>query len=145
MKPWLPAAALAVAFLPLAFVHPVRVSGHSMEPTLVSGSIRLALRGWCAGSPERGEVWVIASPDGLVTKRVVGLPGERLEQKDGELYLGDRRLPEPYLQQYDQGGAGPWETGGGFLVAGDNRRQSRDGRAWGPLPREAFLGRLLGP
>lgn len=145
MKFWLPIVALAAAVLPLAFVHPLRVTGHSMEPTLTSGEIRLALRGWWAGPPRRGEVWLVESPDGPAVKRVVGLPGERLEQRDGEIYLGGQRLPEPFLQRFDQGPAGPWETGEGFLVMGDNRRASRDGRAWGPLPRAAFRSRMIGP
>ena len=146
MRLWIPAAALALAVLPLAFIHPLRIVGHSMEPALGPGSVRLALRAWCAGSPKRGEVWLVEAPEGgPAVKRVVGLPGERLEQRDGEIYLDGRRLQEPYLQQFDQGDAGPWETKNGFLVLGDNRRESRDGRAWGPLPNSAFRGRLLDP
>ena len=145
MRPWIPAAALAFALLPLAFVHPLRVAGRSMEPTLRSGSLHLALRAWCAGPPGRGEVWLVESPDGPAIKRVLGLPGERLEQRDGEMYLGERRMQEPYLRQFDRGDAGPWETGTGILVLGDNRRESRDGRAWGPLPRSAFRGRIIAP
>ena len=144
MKFWWPIVALAAATLPLAIVHPLRVTGHSMEPALRSGELRMALRGWWAGSPRRGEVWLVESPDGPAVKRVVGLPGERLEQREGEIYLEERRLQEPYLQQFDQGSAGPWETGPGYLVLGDNRRASRDGRVWGPLPRAAFHSRVIG-
>jgi signal peptidase I len=143
MKAWLPAAALALALLPLAFVHPVRVSGHSMEPTLRSGSICLALRAWCAGSPDRGELWLVDAPDGPAIKRVVGLPGERLEQREGELFLDGQRLREPYLQRFDQGNGGPWETGLGFLLLGDNRTESHDGRVWGALPRAALRSKIL--
>ena len=146
MRPWVPLLAFALALTPLAVLHPVRVSGASMEPTLHDGDLRLGLRAWCAGSPKRGEVWLVEAPEGgPAVKRVVGLPGERLEQRDGEIYLDGRRLQEPYLQQFDQGDAGPWETKNGFLVLGDNRRESHDGRAWGPLPGSAFRGRILDP
>jgi signal peptidase I len=143
MKPWIPATALALAFLPLAFVHPLKVEGHSMEPALRNGSICLAVRAWCSESPKRGAVWLIDGPDGPAIKRVVGLPGEHLEQRDGEMFLNGQRLQEPFLQQFDQGNAGPWETGPGFLVLGDNRRESHDSRSWGPLPRSAFRSRVL--
>jgi signal peptidase I len=143
MRFWIPAVAVALAILPLAFVHPLRVTGHSMEPTLRPGSICLAVRSWCTGAPDRGEMWLIDAPEGAAIKRVVGLPGERLEQRAGEMFLNGQRLQEPYLQQFDQGNAGPWETGPGFLLLGDNRRESHDGRAWGPLPRSAFRSKVL--
>ncbi len=145
MRLWIPATALVLAFLPLAFVHPLRVTGHSMAPTLEPGAVRLALRAWCLGPPRRGEVWLVQGPEGLAIKRVVGLPGERLEQRDGVMFLNDQRMQEPFLQQFDQGDGGPWDTGAAFLVLGDNRRESRDSRAWGPLPRGAFRGRVLDP
>lgn len=144
MRPWVYPAAAALALLPLLFIHPLKVTGRSMEPTLAPGSLCFAVRAWCAGAPARGEVWLVEGPDGPAIKRVVGLPGERLEQRDGELFLEGRRLEEPFLLQFDQGHGGPWETGRGFLLLGDNRRESRDGRAWGPLPRTAFRSRLLG-
>lgn len=144
MKPWLPLTALALALTPLAVVHPVRVSGRSMEPTLHSGDLRLGLRAWAAGLPKRGEVWVVEGPDGPSVKRVVGLPGEVLDQVRGDLRLGGRPLDEPYLAATEREDGGPWTCGEGFLVAGDNRPQSRDGRAWGPLPRAAFRARILG-
>ena len=136
-------AALALAILPLAFVHPLRVTGHSMEPALKPGSVCLAMRAWCAGSPHRGEVWLIDAPDGPAIKRIVGLPGERLEQRDGEMFLNGQRLQEPFLLQFDQGNGGPWESNQGFLVLGDNRRESHDSRVWGPLLRSAFRGKVI--
>jgi signal peptidase I len=95
------------------------------------------------GPPGRGEVWLLDGPDGPVIKRVVGLPGERLAQRNGEMQLNGQRLQEPFLQQFDQGDGGPWESGDGFLVLGDNRRESRDSRVWGPLPLAAFRGKVL--
>jgi signal peptidase I len=144
VKAWVPLLALSLALSPLAVVHPLRVSGASMEPTLRDASPRWALRSWVAGAPQRGEVWLVAGPDGPSVKRVVGLPGDTLEQVGGELRLGGRRLEEPFVTSGEQGDGGPWVCGEGYLVAGDNRPRSRDGRAWGPLPRAAFRSRILG-
>jgi len=74
-------------------------------------------------------------------KRVIALPGQRLERREGRYHLDG--LPDPLPVVPQPGSGGPWEAGAGFLVLGDNRPVSRDSRAWGPLPREAFLGRLF--
>jgi signal peptidase I len=144
MKAWVPVLALGLALLPLTLVHPVKVQGRSMEPTLRGGSLCWVLRAWAAGTPGREEVWLVESLDGPALKRVLALPGERLEMKDGELFQFGRRLEEPYVDRVEQSSAGPWEAGGGYLLLGDNRPESRDSRSWGPLPKEAFRGRVLG-
>ncbi|HJU84243.1 MAG TPA: signal peptidase I, partial [Holophagaceae bacterium] len=132
-----------LAASPLAFVHPLHVQGHSMEPTLKDGELRLMLRGWCAGDPGRGELWVVKGPEGEAVKRVIGVPGETLKLKEGEVWNGNRVLVEPYVQKGNREAGGPWELGKGYFVMGDNRPASQDSRAWGPMPREAFEGRLL--
>ncbi len=144
MKFWIPLLALGLALSPLALVHPVRVQGRSMEPTLRSGQILWVIRGWAAGTPERRQVWLLDTPDGPSLKRVLALPGEGLEILEGEVLHQGRPLNEPYVHQPERGSAGPWQAGGGYLVLGDNRPDSRDSRAWGPLPRSAFRGRILG-
>lgn len=143
MRPWVPAVALALALSPLAVVHPVRISGRSMEPALRDGDLRVALRAWAAGAPRRGEVWVVEGPEGPSVKRVLGLPGETLDQARGDLRLNGRGLDEPYVALTEREDGGPWVCGAGYLVLGDNRPLSRDGRAWGALPRSAFRARLL--
>lgn len=144
MRAWIPILALSMALSPFSVLHPVRVQGRSMVPTLQDGRICWVLRGWAAGLPDRGEVWLVDTVDGPSLKRVLGLPGERLEQRDGDLFRLDKRLEEPYVQNLEKDSAGPWGTGDGYFVMGDNRPESRDSRAWGPLPRRAFRGRILG-
>ncbi len=143
MRPWVPLAALAVALSPLAVVHPVRVQGRSMEPALRAGELRWALRAWASHAPRRGEVWVIAGPEGASVKRVIGLPGEVVVWRGPDLWIGDRRLEEPWVLHPERAGAGRTACGTGFLVLGDNRPESRDGRAWGPLGADRLQGRLL--
>ncbi len=143
MKPWIPLLSLGLALSPLAVVHPVRVQGRSMEPTLHSGQVVWGLRRWAAGAPAHEQVWLLETPDGPSLKRVLALPGEGLEIREGEVLHQGRPLDEPYVQQPERGSAGPWQAGDGYLVLGDNRPESRDSRAWGSLPRSAFRGRIL--
>ena len=145
MKPWIPAAAVALALAPFLVVHPLRVEGRSMAPALKDGQLAWVLRAWAAGTPKRGQVWLVAGPEGPALKRVVGLPGDVLAQVDGELWFPERRLDEPYISASDRGAGGPWRCGPGqYLLLGDNRPDSRDGRVWGPLPATVFEGRVLG-
>lgn len=143
MRPWIPLAALALALAPLAVVHPVRVTGPSMEPALHPGDLRWALRAWASHPPRRGEIWVVAGPDGPSVKRVLGLPGETLTWRGPDLAIDGRRLDEPWVVHPDRQGEGAWACGAGYLVLGDNRPLSQDGRAWGVLPIQALRGRLL--
>ncbi len=143
MKPWVPLVALALALSPLAAIHPVRVSGSSMEPGLHDGDMVWALWAWCAGKPERGELWLVKGPEGISVKRAVGLPIERIEAKDGEIFVNGARLSEPYVKASDRS-SGSWACGDGYLMLGDNRPRSHDGRAWGPLPRAALQSRVVG-
>ncbi len=143
VKPWIPFAALALALSPLAVVHPVRVTGHSMEPTLRSGDLRWVLRAWACPAPRRGEIWVVAGPEGEAVKRVLGLPGETVAWDGPDLRVDGRTLDEPWVVHPERGGEGSRACGGGYLVLGDNRPDSRDGRTWGPLPLRALQGRLL--
>ena len=140
---WPYGLALVIALSPLGAIHPVKVEGHSMEPGLRDGQLVWVLRPWCAGAPRRGQVWVVKGPDGPAIKRVIGLPGETVSEKGGDLWIGGRRLREPYVAQVDATDGGPWPANGGYLFMGDNRPRSEDGRAWGPLPASAMRGRVL--
>lgn len=139
----IPIAAISLALSPLLFVHPCRVEGRSMEPTFRSGQGVFVLRSWVAGAPKRGQVWMVEGPDGPSIKRVIALPGENLLLRSGKLALKDTFLNESWATVSEAGNGGPWDAGQGFLLLGDNRPQSRDSRAWGPLPQSAFRGRVL--
>jgi signal peptidase I len=143
VKPWLPLAALALALAPLLVVHPMRVSGTSMAPTLRDGQLAWALRAWVSHAPRRGEVWLVAGPEGTSVKRVIGLPGEAVSWQGPDVWVQGQRLEEPWVQFPERGGEGRQACGSGYLVLGDNRPASQDGRSWGPLPPGAMRGRVL--
>lgn len=142
-KAWIPLTAFALALAPLAVVRPVRVEGHSMEPNLRNGDLRWILRTWASHAPRRGEVWVVARPGGDCIKRVLGLPGETVAWDGPDLRVDGRTLDEPWVAHPEPSGEGQASDGDGYLVLGDNRPESRDGRAWGPLPTQALRGRVL--
>ena len=144
MRLWIPAAALALALAPLGVVRPLWVSGHSMEPAIPHDSLRWALRAWASHAPRRGEVWLVTGPEGASLKRVVGLPGERVSWSGPDLAVNGQRLAEPWVAFPEREGQGTWACGEGYLLLGDNRPLSRDGRSWGPLPCGSLKGRLLG-
>jgi signal peptidase I len=136
-------AALLLALSPLAALHPVRIAGRSMEPALGDGSLRFALRAWCAGAPRVGQVWLVATPSGTVVKRLAAGPGERVEMKDGNLWIDGRFIPEPRVEHPDRSTGGPWDTGPGWFLLGDNRPVSMDSRMFGPIRKEALEARVL--
>ncbi len=142
--------ALAAA-LRRARLEPMLVRGESMRPTLVPGQ-RIAV-----GPPReplrRGAIVVLRRPDreGLeVVKRVVGLPGERVRLLGGRLEVDGREIPEPYLARAGVAGQRPsWTDAavvdvrlgeGEYLVLGDHRDASSDGRAFGPVRAADLVG-----
>ena len=136
------AAGLAVR---RARLEPMLVEGGSMRPTLDPGQ-RIAVAP-LVRPPRRGDLVVLASPrsrSGLeVVKRVVGLPGERVRLHAGRLEVDGQAVPEPYLPGGHRGGDLDLELGPAhYLVLGDHRAASTDGRDFGPVPADALLGRV---
>lgn len=100
--------------------------------------------------PERGEVIVFEFPDSIPSnskrdfvKRVIGLPGETIEVKDGVPFVDGVVLEEPYLTTKDGSNGRKVELGAGeYYVIGDNRAHSNDSRSWGAVPEENLRGKV---
>jgi signal peptidase I len=93
------------------------------------------------GAPPRGSP--DPSGDLEVVKRVVGLPGERVRLEAGRLEVDGQAVPEPYLA--GPPGAGDLDLALGpaqYLVLGDHRAASTDGRDFGPVGADALVGRV---
>jgi len=108
-----------------------RISARSMSDTLIPGDRLLATK-WNVGSPERGELVVFRMPSGKPwVKRVIGLPGERVEVREGIAFVNGEPLAEPYVRHdgTDPGGYGPTVVPpASYFVLGDYRNNSKDSR-----------------
>jgi signal peptidase I len=99
----------------------------------------------------RGDVVVFKwpqEPEVDYIKRVVGLPGDTIEVREGYLYVNGQRINEPYVQEsYRKKNIkphGPEIVGPGhYFMMGDHRNESSDSREWGQVPRELIKGRAL--
>jgi signal peptidase I len=140
--------ALLIALLINVFVgQATRVEGQSMEPNLHSEQ-RLVVEklSYRFHGPQRFDIVVLKVPsqgEELLIKRVVGLPGETVEIKDGGVYINGERLDEPFTDELTQAGRHGQVTVPPLhvFVLGDNRDRSNDSRSFGPVPIENVIGR----
>jgi len=166
------AGAIAIVLAIKAWVvNPYRIPSSSMEPTLhcardangceASFSDRVLANRFIYRfrDPERGEIVVFETPPaarvrcgagGTFVKRLIGLPGERLELRSenglSHVYINGKRLAEPYIGINRRDARGP-ETfripEGQYFMMGDNRSQSCDSREWGTVPRGNLIGKVF--
>jgi signal peptidase I len=129
------------------------VASESMLPTLeVNDRLLIDKLSYRWSNPQRGDI-IIFSPtqklkqknvrDTLI-KRVIGLPGETVEIKEGRVYVNNQLLPEQYIAESLRYHWGPVTVpSNSYLVMGDNRDRSYDGRYWGFVPRENVIGKAF--
>jgi signal peptidase I len=125
----------------------VRVDGFSMRPTLEDGEFILVNRlAYKFGSPKLGEIIVFRSPvtpDEDLIKRVIGLPGDEIVIRDGQVSINGSLLEEPYIAASPIY-SGSWQVVDGYLfVLGDNRNDSSDSHSWGLVPLANVVGRSI--
>lgn len=145
--PWIAPAVIILTLVigRLCFFHTLRIEGTSMNNTLKSGDIVLVLK-MRSGDVERGEIVECRFPmrDGTYIKRVIGLPGERIDISGGKTYIDGNPLQERYVSSMAEDYA--VELGEDeYLLLGDNRAESYDSRAEeiGPAHRDDFTGRVI--
>jgi len=144
----------AIIVLPIRYFlfQPFIVKGDSMVPNFHSGDYLIVDEfSYFIGNPHRGDVVVLKFPLDTTQrfiKRVIGLPGETVDVKDGKVTITtiDNKtvaLDETYLPANLQtiGTVHMVLKPGQYFVMGDNRPYSYDSRAWGMLPRQDIIGR----
>jgi signal peptidase I len=149
-----------IAVLALAIILPVRyfliqpfvVKGASMEPNffdseyLIIDELTFHFR-----NPERGEIVVFRPPqhtDQYYIKRVIGLPGETVEIRNGVITIYNAENPngfaltETYISEVTEGRDRRTLGADEYYVMGDNRDASLDSRYFGAVPRDNLIGRV---
>jgi signal peptidase I len=142
-----------IALVVILFLYqPVKVEGTSMMPGLQDQErvfINKFLYRFGLGAVERGDTvvfWFPGDPTKSFIKRIIGLPGDTVEVRAGQVYLNNRPLVEPYVpEEYrDRISVGPVRVPDGqFFVLGDHRSSSNDSRNWGPVPKESIYGKAV--
>jgi len=162
------AAAFIATFLRQDVVTPYYIPSASMEPTLHGcpgcdeDRILVDRLSYHLHSPHLGDVVVFHRPstwkvdDKVLVKRVIGLPGDVLTVHQGGLFINGREIEEPYLKHGCEAMTslseaprpphitriGPIPPGEVFVM-GDNRCNSEDSRAFGPVPESDIIGRAF--
>lgn len=138
-------------------VQPVVVEGTSMLPQLHDGERLLVNKlvyykfksiSW--GHLERGDIvvfWYPSDPDKSYVKRIIGLPGETVEVRNGKVYIDGKELNEPYLDtihnQNLRDNVLKSVDQHYYFVMGDNRDNSSDSRVWGLVPEKYIYGKAF--
>lgn len=142
----------------LFLFQPHVVKGSSMFPNYHDGDFLLTDKiSYRFNEPQRQDVVVFKAPPSEpcaqdeceYIKRIIGLPGERIRLTNGALFINEQKLTEAYLPttivtrdgSYLRDGETIVLTEEEYLLMGDNRPYSRDGREFGPIKRKMIIGR----
>jgi signal peptidase I len=143
--------AIGLALVIIVFLYqPVKVEGTSMAP-LLSDQERIFINKFVYRFEpiQRGDVvvfWYPLDRSKSFIKRVVGLPGETVEIRQGVVYVNGKSIPEPYVppQYEDMSDFGPVRVPkDSFFVMGDHRISSNDSRVFGPVSSGYIYGRAV--
>lgn len=125
----------------------------SMIPTLEVGDRVLVAKFWNHFfEPARGSIYVFRYPrdhDRDFVKRIIGVPGDTIDIKDGVVFVNGSAIDEPYVKNHDSFTLRPGRVfkeapftvpKGMYFMMGDNRPNSQDGRFWGFVSEEDIHG-----
>jgi len=145
--------ALVIVLAITAVIKPTIVKEHSMDPTLQENNYLLINKmAYKVGDEERGDIIVFESSledeDGenkLLIKRIIGLPGEKIDIYDGNVYINDVLYEEDYLNDGTTSGEirDYVVPEGQFFVMGDNRLVSIDSRELGCIDENTIMGKAF--
>lgn len=137
---------LAVFLIRTYIFEPIVVDGPSMNETLFTGDrVFVTKFDYLFGEPERGNVVICHYPNSRENyiKRMVGLPGDTIEVRNGVTYINGESLNEEFIAHPTLRDYGPTTLGADeYFVMGDNRANSNDSRMVGPLSKSQIIGKV---
>lgn len=138
-------AVLALAiFISSTVLFRYNVIGESMSPTLKDGELGFALRTKLHLTEiKRFDIVVVDNGYKMLVKRVIGLPGEKVEYRDNKLYINDNYLSEDFLVDTMTEDFSVTLGDNEYYVLGDNRQHSSDSRVYGPFSENKIIAILF--
>lgn len=126
---------------------PIRIRGISMEPTRHDGRVNfINCLAYLRHEPQRGDIVSVrfAGKSVMLMKRIIALPGETIEFRQGRAYINGQPLDEPYVKFPCDWIAGPFVCGPNqYYVVGDNRSMAFELHTQGRAERDRIVGKLL--
>jgi signal peptidase I len=120
---------------------PIQIVGSSMVPTYQSGSMNLINKvSYLRHDPRRGDIVAVSTPDELLLKRIIALPGETVRINNGVLEVNGKEVHDRFSSEFI-----PWQTPvlelgkEEYFVIGDNRKVS----VFGPVTRDQIVGKIV--
>lgn len=128
-------------------VQPFYVDGPSMEPNFYDKEYLIIDEiSYRFNEPARGDVVVFKNPKDTrvyFIKRIIGLPGDKIEIKNGDVYVDDKKIEESYIEYRDTKDFPAVEVDNGqYFLMGDNRMNSFDSRSLGPVDDKYLIGKV---
>ncbi|MCR8644493.1 signal peptidase I [Paenibacillus sp. N1-5-1-14] len=154
IKNWLPSIAIAIVlslFIRTYVAEAMHIPTGSMIPTLqINDRVVVEKFPW-ETEIKHGDMVVFHPPvkgeeDNRYVKRLIGLPGDKILIKDGELYRNDEKLDEPYLNERMTYNFGPiMVPEDSYFFLGDNRNMSLDGHLWDVpfVKKDKLIGKVM--
>jgi signal peptidase I len=147
-----PAEPAAADGLPEPAAPPTGRKRKSLRLAIEWGAILVNKLSYDFHGVHRGDIVVFNKPPNDTTpgvkdliKRVIGLPGETISGQNGQVYINDHPLAEPWLPKGETTQPFPATRipAGDYFMMGDNRGDSADSRIIGPIPKRLFIGRAF--
>jgi len=121
----------------------VEIISSSMEPTLKPGDRVVVVK---KDILRRYDIVIIDAPKGkkeILTKRIIGLPSETIEVKDGDVFINGKKINEPYIKERPVYSIKVEIPENSYFLLGDNRNKSEDSSVWGPVDISFIRGRVV--